>query len=311
MSDDTATRSSSRSTSRRTGARRARSRSTSTSTTGPGVPARRAAHQRHHRDRHAAARRTAWSSSRSRDTYYDELLGPRRRDRRGRSRGHRASWASWSTATTRATCCSSSRKPVEDRPTLFFEIIQRKGSRGFGKGNFKALFESIEREQARRGQPLAARRTTMPIYHRLGEIPRKRHSVFRKEDGGLHIEQLMGNKGFAGPVLAALPPAHADARRRGAAGPRRSALRGGARASPAPPALPHPRAEAGRQRGARPACRCSSTTTWRSTSSQPDTGRRVLLPQRPGRRAGLRQRRRRACSSRSSASSTSARATTW
>ena len=42
-------------------------------------------------------------------------------------------------------------KPVEDRPTLFFEIIERKGSTGFGKGNFKALFESIEREQARRG----------------------------------------------------------------------------------------------------------------------------------------------------------------
>jgi 4-hydroxyphenylpyruvate dioxygenase len=42
-------------------------------------------------------------------------------------------------------------QPVEDRPTLFFEIIQRRGSRGFGKGNFKALFESIEREQALRG----------------------------------------------------------------------------------------------------------------------------------------------------------------
>jgi 4-hydroxyphenylpyruvate dioxygenase len=42
-------------------------------------------------------------------------------------------------------------KPVEDRPTLFFEIIERKGSRGFGKGNFKALFEAIEREQAIRG----------------------------------------------------------------------------------------------------------------------------------------------------------------
>ncbi len=42
-------------------------------------------------------------------------------------------------------------KPVEDRPTLFFEIIQRKGSRSFGKGNFKALFEAIEREQAVRG----------------------------------------------------------------------------------------------------------------------------------------------------------------
>lgn len=42
-------------------------------------------------------------------------------------------------------------KPVEDRPTLFYEIIQRKGAQSFGKGNFKALFEAIEREQARRG----------------------------------------------------------------------------------------------------------------------------------------------------------------
>jgi len=42
-------------------------------------------------------------------------------------------------------------KPVEDRPTMFYEIIQRKGARSFGKGNFKALFESIEREQALRG----------------------------------------------------------------------------------------------------------------------------------------------------------------
>jgi len=42
-------------------------------------------------------------------------------------------------------------KPVQDRPTVFFEIIQRKGSRGFGKGNFKALFEALELEQARRG----------------------------------------------------------------------------------------------------------------------------------------------------------------
>lgn len=42
-------------------------------------------------------------------------------------------------------------KPVEDRPTVFFEIIQRKGARSFGKGNFKALFEAIEREQAERG----------------------------------------------------------------------------------------------------------------------------------------------------------------
>jgi 4-hydroxyphenylpyruvate dioxygenase len=42
-------------------------------------------------------------------------------------------------------------KPVEDRPTMFFEVIQRKGAQSFGKGNFKALFEAIEREQERRG----------------------------------------------------------------------------------------------------------------------------------------------------------------
>ncbi|WP_439487284.1 4-hydroxyphenylpyruvate dioxygenase [Algoriphagus sp.] len=42
-------------------------------------------------------------------------------------------------------------KPVQDRPTLFFEIIQRKGAKSFGKGNFKALFEAIEREQGLRG----------------------------------------------------------------------------------------------------------------------------------------------------------------
>jgi 4-hydroxyphenylpyruvate dioxygenase len=42
-------------------------------------------------------------------------------------------------------------KPLMDRPTVFFEIIQRKGAKSFGKGNFKALFEAIEREQERRG----------------------------------------------------------------------------------------------------------------------------------------------------------------
>ena len=42
-------------------------------------------------------------------------------------------------------------KPLGDRPTVFFEIIERHGARGFGEGNFKALFEAIEREQERRG----------------------------------------------------------------------------------------------------------------------------------------------------------------
>jgi 4-hydroxyphenylpyruvate dioxygenase len=42
-------------------------------------------------------------------------------------------------------------KPLQDRPTMFFEVIERHGARGFGKGNFKALFEAIEHEQALRG----------------------------------------------------------------------------------------------------------------------------------------------------------------
>ncbi len=42
-------------------------------------------------------------------------------------------------------------RPVQDRPTVFFELIERHGSLGFGKGNFKALFEAIEREQEKRG----------------------------------------------------------------------------------------------------------------------------------------------------------------
>jgi 4-hydroxyphenylpyruvate dioxygenase len=42
-------------------------------------------------------------------------------------------------------------KPIGDRPTVFFEIIERHGARGFGEGNFKALFQAIEREQDRRG----------------------------------------------------------------------------------------------------------------------------------------------------------------
>jgi len=42
-------------------------------------------------------------------------------------------------------------KPIGDRPTVFFELIERHGSLGFGKGNFKALFEAIEREQDKRG----------------------------------------------------------------------------------------------------------------------------------------------------------------
>ena len=53
-------------------------------------------------------------------------------------------------------------KPVQDRPTVFFELIERHGSLGFGKGNFKALFEAIEREQERAATSDARASPTMP-----------------------------------------------------------------------------------------------------------------------------------------------------
>ena len=48
-------------------------------------------------------------------------------------------------------CCKSFTNTIVDRPTMFIEIIQRKGAQSFGVGNFKALFEAIERQQANRG----------------------------------------------------------------------------------------------------------------------------------------------------------------
>ena len=95
---------------------------------------------------------TAWSSSTTPDSYYED---PELRARIGEVRVPveelQGARASSSTATRTATCCRSSPSPCGDRPTVFFEIIERHGSLGFGKGNFKALFEAIEREQDRRG----------------------------------------------------------------------------------------------------------------------------------------------------------------
>ena len=85
-------------------------------------------------------------------------------------------------------------KPIGDRPTVFFEIIERHGSRGFGEGNFKALFEAIEREQERERKPLAMR------YASLGSIPAKRHVQVRSNGSSspLLVEEVMGYEGFSG-----------------------------------------------------------------------------------------------------------------
>ena len=82
------------------------------------------------------------------------LLRAAARTRRPDRRGPAASWPSWASSSDRddeGYLLQIFTKPVEDRPTLFFEVIERHGARSFGKGNFKALFEAIEPEQARRG----------------------------------------------------------------------------------------------------------------------------------------------------------------
>ena len=83
-------------------------------------------------------------------------------------------------------------KPVGDRPTIFFEIIERHGARGFGEGNFKALFEAIEREQERRGNLWRMR------YVSLGDVPAKRHAQVRGATARLLVEEVMGYEGFSG-----------------------------------------------------------------------------------------------------------------
>ena len=118
---------------------------------GPGVQHHRAGHQRHSYDRLARCSSRASSFlSRARIPTTRNCRSAHRQDRRAASKSSRNS-ASSSTATTKATCCRSSRAPSKTARRVFYEIIQRKGSRSFGKGNFKALFEAIEREQALRG----------------------------------------------------------------------------------------------------------------------------------------------------------------
>ena len=81
---------------------------------------------------------------------------------------------------------------VTDRPTVFFEIIERRGATGFGEGNFKALFEAIERDQARRGQPLA-----------MADPQWVRGTTSRQAHAGLPpgtVEEEHGREGFSGPA---------------------------------------------------------------------------------------------------------------
>ena len=117
---------------------------------GPGVQHIALRHRRHRRD-------GLTSCARNGVEFLRVPLAPTTRTSRAASARSTSRWTCWPssasspTATTRAICCRSSRSRSQDRPTLFFEVIERHGSRGFGDGNFKSLFEAIEREQARRG----------------------------------------------------------------------------------------------------------------------------------------------------------------
>ena len=115
----------------------------------PRRPAHRAGHQRHRRRRYGRCGRPGWSSS----------TPPTRTTTRWAS-GSATPGCRWSTLRELKILADRDEdgyllqiftKPVQDRPTVFFEMIERHGSMGFGKGNFKALFEAIEREQERRG----------------------------------------------------------------------------------------------------------------------------------------------------------------
>ena len=118
---------------------------------GAGCPAPRARHQRHPAPRSTRCAPTAWSSSTPRTpTTRTPSCAPASARSGCRSRSCRSAGSS-STATRTATCCRSSPSPSATGPTVFFELIERHGSLGFGKGNFKALFEAIEREQDARG----------------------------------------------------------------------------------------------------------------------------------------------------------------
>ena len=117
---------------------------------GPGVQHMAHRHRRHHRDGHRAARprrRVPRRCRRRTTTTLQDRVGQDRRAARRRSQ----ELGILVDRDDEGYLLQIFTKPVEDRPTLFYEIIQRKGAKSFGKGNFKALFEAIEREQALRG----------------------------------------------------------------------------------------------------------------------------------------------------------------
>jgi hypothetical protein len=129
----------------------------------------------------------------------------------------------------------------------------------------------------------------MPIYHRLGQVPRKRHVVFREPRGRAVRRGADRQQGVRRSLLAALsrPPAHA---REGHAAAPRPELGARARAAVPAPALPHPPARVGRQHHAQPRAVALQRRRRAALRAARPRGR-LLLPQRPGRRGRVHQRR--------------------
>ena len=86
--------------------------------------------------------------------------------------------------------------PIGDRPTIFFEIIERHGARGFGEGNFKALFEAIEREQDAAREPVGSRSCGTSAARR--SVPRQAARPGARQRRALLVEEVMGYEGFSG-----------------------------------------------------------------------------------------------------------------
>ncbi|MEI2721709.1 MAG: hypothetical protein V9E87_16580 [Gemmatimonadales bacterium] len=192
-------------------------------------------------------------------------------------------------------------KPVQDRPTLFYEIIQRKGAKSFGAGNFKALFEAIEREQDAPGEPLACRSITPD-----GRGARASGTSSSGKPGrrrSMH-EELMGHEGFVGTVVAALPHPSADDGARRSRQLRPIVVGGGRRDRTLRHRHLAHRAQRARRvaRWCSTASRCSSTTTSRCSGRSPARRRRARSTgTAQARRGRLRLRRAKGSSPRRSA----------
>ena len=178
-------------------------------------------------------------------------------------------------------------KPVGDRPTMFFEVIERHGARGFGDGNFKALFEAIEREQELSGEPLTCATTARAGAGQAARaVPRPRGAATAAP---LLVEEVMGFEGFSGneSILYHLwSPCRVKEVGEFTPIEREEWVPGRPRA----PAHQHARRSSPRATRCSAGACCSTTPTSRSAICMPEAEARLLLPRRRGRRGRLRPR---------------------